>query len=371
MQPNKNLRLFLCGDVMTGRGIDQILMHPGQSQLYEPYVADAREYVALAENVNGKIPYPVSSQYIWGDALTVWEELKPDVKIINLETAITQHNGYWPAKGIHYRMHPNNIDVLTSAKIDICSLANNHVLDWGYQGLEETIETLRSAGIQSSGAGKTIAEAMQPAIYELPSQQRILVFSVGLDSSGVLSDWEATPKKPGIYYFYEMNQDAIASIAHHIKNYRKRNDLVILSIHWGSNWGYTISESLQHAAHALIDTANVDIIFGHSSHHPRPVEIYRGKPILYGCGDFMNDYEGIQGHEAYRGDLTFMYFLDFNEEILQLEKIQLIPMQIKNMRLHRASVSDCQWMLRQLNQSSIDHTQFTLKDRMLMNFDPG
>ena len=85
----KNLRIFLCGDVMVGRGIDQILPYPSHPQLYEVFVTNAQEYIFLAEKVNGKIPYPVSMSYIWGEALSVWQQLKPDIKIINLETAIT------------------------------------------------------------------------------------------------------------------------------------------------------------------------------------------------------------------------------------------------------------------------------------------
>jgi len=362
----KNIRLFLCGDVMLGRGIDQILSHPSNLRLHESYITDAREYVYLAENKNGEIAYPVSSDYIWGDALQIWNKLKPTIKIINLETAITQYDNYYSQKEIHYRMHPQNIGVLTSAEINMCALANNHVLDWGDEGLKETLLTLKNAGIQFAGAGETIQQAMSPAIVELTTHNRILLFSAGFAFSGVPSDWQASTKKPGVYYFSDMNDDAIAAIAENIKQYAKTGDLIIFSIHWGSNWGYEIPKSFRYFAHALIDIAKVDVIFGHSSHHPRPIEMYREKPILYGCGDFINDDEGIEGHETYRGDLTFMYFLDFNKTTLQLEKIKLIPMQIKKMRLNLANQEDCQWMLQTLNQTAVDNTKFVLQDHALI-----
>jgi len=76
---------------------------------------------------------------------------------------------------------------------------------------------------------------------------------------------------------------------------------VVASIHWGDNWGYEI-------AHNLIDHAGVDIIHGHSSHHAKGIEVWHGKPVIYGCGDFINDYEGIGGNEKYRSDLSLMYF---------------------------------------------------------------
>lgn len=122
------ITLFLCGDVMTGRGIDQILPHPSQPQLYEPYVRSAHEYVALAEQVNGPIPRPVDAAYVWGAALLEFDRRRPDVRIVNLETAITTSEDR-EAKGINYRMHPANIACLTAAGIDCCTLANNHVLD--------------------------------------------------------------------------------------------------------------------------------------------------------------------------------------------------------------------------------------------------
>lgn len=84
------ITIFMCGDVMTGRGIDQVLPYPGNPQIHEPYVRDARRYVKPAEAANGPITKPVNFAYIWGDALEILERMAPDVKIINLETSITE-----------------------------------------------------------------------------------------------------------------------------------------------------------------------------------------------------------------------------------------------------------------------------------------
>src|SRR6266496_5355514 len=148
-----SLRLFLCGDVMTGRGIDQALPHPVNPLLYEPYMRDAREYVALAEKAHGPIPRPLTVSYIWGDALHELERSQVDLRIVNLETAVTSAETPWPDKGIHYRMHPQNVGCLCAGRISACALANNHVLDWGYDGLSETVRSLNAAGIAYSGAG--------------------------------------------------------------------------------------------------------------------------------------------------------------------------------------------------------------------------
>lgn len=362
----KSFCIFLCGDVMTGRGIDQILPHPNKPKIYESFITDARDYVFLAEEANGKILYPVSMDYIWGDALSIWQQLKPEIKIINLETAITQSDDYWPQKGIHYRMHPLNINVLTGAGINICTLANNHILDWGHAGLRETLTTLNNSGIKFCGVGENIIQTMKPAIFHLELNKRVLIFSAGMASSGVPSAWSATSKLPGVYYLPDINDDLLVSIAENIKQYRKPGDLIIFSIHWGGNWGYEIPETFRFFAHGLIDDAKVDVVFGHSSHHPRPIEMYKGKPILYGCGDFINDYEGISGYEKYRGDLTLMYFLDFDRASLQFKKMTLIPLQIKKFSLHQANKGDCYWMLETLNQFYEFDTQFTLSDQGLI-----
>ena len=102
------ITIFLCGDVMTGRGLGQIMPHSVDPAIYESYVKDARDYERLAEIVNGPIDKLVSWTYIWGDALRIWKLMSPACRIINLETAITTRNLPWPGKGINYRMHPGN-----------------------------------------------------------------------------------------------------------------------------------------------------------------------------------------------------------------------------------------------------------------------
>lgn len=126
-----DVTFFLSGDVMTGRGIDQVMRAPCRPRLYEPYIRDARDYVRLAEKCNGPIERPVFPDHIWGDALAWLERIQPALRLLNLETSITTSGQAWPGKAIHYRMNPQNAACLESAAIDVCTLANNHVLDWG------------------------------------------------------------------------------------------------------------------------------------------------------------------------------------------------------------------------------------------------
>ena len=167
---------------MTGRGIDQILPHPAPPVLFESYMRSALGYVELAERSSGPIPRPVDDAYIWGDALPELARIRPDLRIINLETAVTLSGDAEPGKGIHYRMHPANVGCLSAAAIDCCVLANNHVLDWGYSGLSETVDTLRRAGIATAGAGCDAAAAAAPAVLLAPGKGRVLVFACGMRS---------------------------------------------------------------------------------------------------------------------------------------------------------------------------------------------
>src|SRR4051812_14878763 len=115
--------LFLCGDVMLGRGVDQILPHPGDPALLETYIRDARAYAELAEEAHGAIPRPVGFAWPWGEALAVLDEAAPDARVVNLETSVTRSDDFAPGKGVHYRMDPANLPCLTAARPDVCVLA--------------------------------------------------------------------------------------------------------------------------------------------------------------------------------------------------------------------------------------------------------
>lgn len=128
------------------------------------------------------------------------------------------------------------------------------------------------------------------------------------------------------------------------------SDIVVASIHWGGNWGYDVPREQREFAHLLVDEAGVDIIHGHSSHHVKGVEVYKGKLILYGCGDFLNDYEGISGHEIYRADLTLMYFVSTDPSTGKMISLHMTPMQIKRFRLNHASENDALWLKNVLNR---------------------
>ncbi|KGW97586.1 CapA family protein [Burkholderia pseudomallei] len=276
------VRLFLCGDVMTGRGIDQILPHPGAPRLYERYCRSARDYVRLAERANGELPARVDCAYPWGDALAELDRVRPHVRIVNLETAITTSDARWPDKAVLYRMHPRNVGCVSSARIDCCVLANNHSLDWGREGLADTLDTLRRAGIRTAGAGDDDAHAARPATLGVAPGRRVLVYAYAAETSGVPPSWAATPRRGGLNYLADLSSGRATQIGERIAAQRREGDLVVVSLHWGGNWGFEIGDDEHAFAHRLIDTGAADIVYGHSSHHVKGIEIYRERLILYG-----------------------------------------------------------------------------------------
>jgi poly-gamma-glutamate synthesis protein (capsule biosynthesis protein) len=348
--PKNIVVIFLCGDVMTGRGIDQVLPHPGDPRLFESYVRDARDYVRLARGAGSSIPAPVDFTYIWGNALEELERMDPDARIVNLETAITRIDDPWPRKGINYRMHPANLPALTAAGIDVATLANNHVLDWGYDGLDETLEVLRTGKIKSAGAGRNLSEAEAPAIVEIEGKGRVLVLAVGHRSGGIPPDWAADGGKPGVHRVEELSRRTALRLASLLRAVRKPGDLVVLSIHWGGNWGWEIPDSHRKFARRLIDDAGVDVVYGHSSHHVKGIEVYRDRLILYGCGDFLNDYEGIKGYEEFRGELGLMYFVHLEPATGKLAGLKMVPTRIRNFSVTRATRADTLWLVNMLNR---------------------
>jgi len=343
--------LFLCGDVMLGRGVDQILPHPGEPELRETHVRDARGYVDLAEAANGAIPRPVDFSWPWGDALRVLDEAAPDVRVLNLETSITGSDDFAPGKAVHYRMSPANVPCLAAVRPDACVLANNHVLDFGRRGLEETLHALSGAGLPAVGAGRDAAEARRPATIPVDAATRVLVFAVGTGSSGIPLDWAATEGRSGVELLTELSDTAAAEIAGRVRQARRPGDLAVVSVHWGANWGYAVPGDQVSFGHALVDRG-VDIVHGHSSHHPRPVEVYRGKLVLHGCGDFVDDYEGIGGHEDYRPDLRLVYLVSVDRDTGRLAGLRMVPMQARQLRLRRASAEDSRWLAGTLDRVS-------------------
>lgn len=337
------LKLLLAGDVMTGRGIDQVLPHPGDPRLHEQWVRDARRYVQLAEQAHGTIPAPVSCDYIWGEALAGMDRLAPALRIANLETAVSRLGSPWPGKGIHYRMHPANVACLAAARFDACALANNHVLDWGPAALEETLATLAAAGLQVAGAGRDRTQAWAPAVLPLADGRRVLLFSFATPGSGVPRAWTARAGRAGVALLPGLSARAVRAVARAVEAHRQPGDRVVVSLHWGGNWGLDVPPIHQVFARELIALGVVDVVHGHSCHHPLPIEVWRGRAIVYGCGDLLNDYEGIGGYGSLRCDVGCLYALTL-DDAGELQQLEIEPFQLRRFRLEAADDVARSWL---------------------------
>jgi poly-gamma-glutamate synthesis protein (capsule biosynthesis protein) len=241
-------------------------------------------------------------EYPWGDALPVLHSA--DSRICNLECVISDRGEPWSEypKPFHFRSDAKNIAVLKAARMNAVTLANNHVLDYGYDALAEMLDILDCAGISHSGAGLNDQQASRASVWEVRGRKLGIVAFTDNEP-----DWEATRNKPGVFYVpTNLNDSRAARLMNIVRENSKNVDLLIVSAHWGSNWGYRSPEEHVTFAHALID-AGAGIIFGHSCHVFRGIEFYKGRPILYSAGNFVDDY-AVDKIE--RNDQSFIFLLE-------------------------------------------------------------
>ncbi|MDX1697722.1 MAG: CapA family protein, partial [Thiohalobacterales bacterium] len=183
-----------------------------------------------------------------------------------------------------------------------------------------------------------------------PDGGRVLVFAGGLQSSGIPPQWAATPKRPGVNFLRDLSARTAGDIAAAVEIHKRPGDVVVVSLHWGGNWGYDIPAAHRRFARELIDEADVDLVHGHSSHHPLGLEVYRGRPILYGCGDLIDDYEGIRRYEQYRIELALLYLVTLDRQRGELVSLDMVPMRRQRFRLERASPEETDWLAKTLDR---------------------
>jgi poly-gamma-glutamate synthesis protein (capsule biosynthesis protein) len=225
------------------------------------------------------------------------------------------------------------------------------MLDWSREGLAETLRTLHGAGMHTAGAGADAAAAWAPAALPLPGGAgRVLVFACATESSGVPADWAATDRYSGVALLPDLSEASARRLAAGVASERRAGEPVVVSIHWGANWGETIPAAHRDFAHRLIELGAADVVHGHSSHHPLAAEVYRGRLVLYGCGDLINDYEGIGPHGDLRSDVGCLYFATLEAQGGALQRLEIVPMQIRRLRLEAADAQARLWVERLFNR---------------------
>ncbi len=291
-QGNEEVVLGLAGDTMLGRLVDEVI---GENGYLHP----------------------------WGDMLPILRSTH--LNLINLETTLTRSTKKTP-KIFNFRASPDRAKSLLEARIKVCNLANNHILDFGVEGMQETIGVLDQAGIAHVGAGLSIKKAREPLILELSG---IRIGILGCTDNERL--WEAGATRPGTYFVSVSESEDLES---RVKELARRVDLLILSIHWGPNMRREPPQAFVRFAHRLVD-AGIDVFHGHSAHIPQGIEVYRGGIIFYDNGDFVDDYRVTP---ELRNDQSF--FALVRAGVTGIRSVQLIPTLISNMQVNRASGSD-------------------------------
>ncbi|KAK3701488.1 hypothetical protein LTR37_015462 [Vermiconidia calcicola] len=312
--------LNFMGDTMLGRLVDQIF----PQHVHEPEEA---RIVKSMQNANGNLR-DYGPKAPWGDVLPVLHGA--DLNLLNLETSVTTHPTKWPNKVFNYRMHPANISALQAARIHYVGLANNHTLDFSEPGLLETVQTVRKAGVAFAGAGETREEATRPAVLHLPAGDGSKSHEIHIwAAADHPQDWGRVPTFHFIDYSHRTRVRLKELLMRATSNTAA---LKIFSVHWGPNYSWQPAQEIQDLAHFLIDDCGIDIIHGHSSHHVQGVENYKGKLIIYGCGDFVDDYALTPG---YRNDLSGVWRVivreapgDTGEGGLELKRLEMFPTKI-------------------------------------------
>ncbi len=291
-QESDELVLGLAGDTMLGRLVDGVIEEKGDL-------------------------------YPWGDMLSILRSTH--LNLVNLETTLT-HSDKKTLKTFNFRASPDRVKSLLEARIKICNLANNHILDFGIEGMRETMAALEQAGIAYVGAGASSEQARAPVILDLGG---MTLGVLGCTDNEPL--WDAESTRPGIYFVSVLEPEELES---RVKELASKVDLLILSIHWGPNMRRAPPQSFVRFAHRLVE-AGVDIFHGHSAHIPQGIEVYRQGIIFYDNGDFVDDYRVTP---ELRNDQSFVALVRVGST--GLRSVQLIPTLISEMQVNRASGRD-------------------------------
>lgn len=293
------IKILLVGDVMLGRLVNDVMHHE-------------------------------AAAYPWGDTLPLFHDA--DWRVCNLECVLSDFGSPWTRtpKVFHFRADAKNVEVLQAANINAVSLANNHTLDFDSPALLDTLRLLDQAGIGHSGAGENLEAASRVAVDDVAGTR--IGFLSFTDNE---PDWAATERRPGVLYVpIEKPDDRTNQLLRLVQQAKHQVDFLIVAAHWGSNWGWPVPEEHILLGHQLIESG-ASVVFGHSAHVFRGVELYQGRPIIYSAGDFIDDY-AVDSVE--RNDWSFIFLLEVTYHAPV--PLRLYPTVIRSFQAHRAGTDE-------------------------------
>ena len=284
-----HLHIIAVGDIMLGRGVGDSLKANGFGFLH-PFT-EIFDYFKNADILFGNLEQPITS----------------------LEKSLDKNYKYI-LKSI-----PEAIQGIQYAGFNMLSLANNHMMDYYWVGLDDTITILDDSDISHAGAGRDLIDARKPAIIEKKGLKIALLAYTDM----AYVEYRGNPP---LYFAADIHKPGVAPlrlelIQEDIQKVQEQVDIIILSLHWGEEDSFRISERQKKLAHELSD-AGADIILGHHPHWFQGIEIYNGKPIVYSLGNFIFDQPSPESKES--------FILDFAYQDTDLTGITAIPIKTVN-----------------------------------------
>lgn len=291
--------------------------------------------------------------YPWSDVSTITKEA--DISVINLETSVSERGTTKKPKGYGFRSKPYTLEGLRNSGIDLVSLANNHVLDFGLDAFDDTLKNLDKYNIKYIGAGSNLKEAEDMVIIE---KNGIKMGFLGYSSIIPWVDWRADSESPGVAPLYPSDYNRVLK---NIKDASNKCDILTVIIHWGIEYTDYPTKEQAELAHSLIDNG-ADVIIGHHPHVIQGIEIYNNRPILYSVGNFIFLKRNEKAGE------TGIFKLVFNKN--GFVKGYIYPIYIKYCKANLISVDDDKGKKiidRIIKLSSEFDTYITKKGEILIN----
>ncbi|WP_324758819.1 CapA family protein [Haloarcula sp. GH36] len=337
MQPTR--RAFLAS-VLSGTGIAGCLGRVPEPACPPSVESDGPVRIGFAGDV--MLGRNVTETWRDGDPAGVWgptiDRLRAlDGLVLNLECCVSDRGQRTPGRGFYFRAEPEwAVPALDAAGTTVAGVANNHLLDFGPQALRDTVTHLEAAGIATAGAGSDRTAAFAPATVTVGG---IEIAVVALTDQAPL--YAARGNSPGTAFTTLSTDDPLSKrrVDAALARARDRDpDLLVATLHWGPNWEVRPSEGQQRVARWLIDRG-VDVVHGHSAHVIQGIETYRGRPIIYDAGDYVDDYLVKEG---LHNDRSFLFELVVADGTLRA--LRLVPVEIDDSAVGTASETAAEWL---------------------------
>lgn len=275
----ETVSLSFAGDVLLVRGVESLIKQKG-------------------------------TDFIFSDVKHIFDQ--SDISMINLECPVSERGTKAKDKQYTFRAKPKSLEALTSCGIDIVTVANNHILDFGKEALLDTLENLDHRDIKYVGAGINMDEASKP-VYIDKKGLRVAFIA----SSRVIPDasWTAGKNGPGVATTYNPER-----ILKEIASAKEKADIVAVYIHWGEELMEKPLRYQKDLARAYIDKG-ADIVVGSHPHVLQGLEFYKGKIIAYSMGNFV--FTNLKRD-------TMILKIEASKE--GIKNIQVVPCRIENCR---------------------------------------